>query len=579
MLRMGPWEQTAMSVAAVTRQLFLDDVTHNVSATFLGLTVGCARCHDHKFDPIPTKDYYRLQSVYAPVQFETRKVAFLPSENTADFEKEIARVETSLKKFKDRLQELTRKHDRAVKEYLKEKGFATLKDTPLNERPPKNLGLGPMDESMEKTLRKRIEYCERELQRYKPQAFSVSSGGLENPVPTPVLNVLVGGSLEAPGEAVTPGALMAAVNKGRPEYSAAAEKLIAKTDSGRRLSLATWIANPENPLPARVMVNRIWQWHFGQGIVGTPNNFGKMGKKPTHPELLDWLAQYFVEHGWSVKEVHRLIMRSATYQQSAANLDGTARPANSQEVDSENKLLSHFPPRRLTAEELRDTMLAVSGELSATMGGPPVFPEINLEAALQPRHIMGGLAPPYRPSSLREQRNRRTIYTVQIRTLINPMLQVFNEPVTDVSCERRDSTTVTPQVFALFNGQCAHDIALAMAARLQRLSRSRPAQIEHAFRLAYGRAPSELERQMCSRHLDEMTEQHWKIKPVNFEFPKRLIQPMMEEFTGEPFEFEEDWNMTNYEYNLQPAEVTAETRALADLCLVMLNSNEFVYVY
>src|SRR5439155_25994018 len=167
------------------------------------------------------------------------------------------------------------------------------------------------------------------------------------------------------------------------------------------------------------------------------------------------------------------------------------------EVDPQNNLLWHFPPRRLTAEELCDGMLAVSGELSRTMGGPPVFPEMNLEAALQPRHIMGGLAPPYKPSPKREQRNRRTIYSVQIRTLINPMLQVFNEPVTDVSCERRDSTTVTPQVFALFNSQCAHDMSLAMAARLQKFSRSRSMQIEQAFRLAYGRLPNEAEKQMC----------------------------------------------------------------------------------
>src|SRR5207249_343600 len=151
---------------------------------------------------------------------------------------------------------------------------------------------------------------------------------------------------------------------------------------------------------------------------------------------------------------------------------------NPQEIDPENKLLWHFPPRRLTAEELRDAMLAVSGELSSTMGGPPVYPEINLEAALQPRHIMGSLAPPYKPSPKREQRNRRTIYTVQIRTLMNPLLQVFNEPSTDLTCERRDSTTVTPQVFALFNSQCAHDLALAMANRLSRTSRSRPKQVE-----------------------------------------------------------------------------------------------------
>ena len=599
LLRMGPWEQTAMSVAAVTRQLFLDDVTHNVSATFLGLTVGCARCHDHKFDPIPTRDYYRLQGVYAPVQFETRKAPFLPGENTRDFDQEIARVRTSLTNLQARLQTITRKHDHAVKAFLKEGGFPALKEVPLNERPPRNLGLTATDESIEKTLRKRIEYCERESQRYQPLAFSVSSGGLEKPVPTPTLNVLIGGSLESPGEPVTPGVLTAVVNRGRADYASASEELIPQTDSARRLALARWIASPENPLTCRVIVNRIWQWHFGQGLVATPNNFGKMGKKPINPELLDWLARCFIEHGWSIKEMDRLIMRSATYQQSASPEESRSRGRQSahsssvqdqrrltsaatnasQDLDPENKLLWHFPPRRLTAEELRDSMLLVSGELSTTMGGPPVFAEINLEAALQPRHIMGSLAPPYKPSPTREQRNRRTIYTAQIRTLINPMLQVFNEPVTDISCECRDSTTVAPQVFALFNSQCSHDLALAMAARAQKMSHSRSRQIEAAFRLAYGRPPTSREKQMCSQHLDRMTERHRHTQPVRFEFPAKVVRPMIEELTGEPFEFEEVWDMSNYEYNLQPTDVTAETRALADLCLVILNSNEFVYVY
>jgi hypothetical protein len=228
---------------------------------------------------------------------------------------------------------------------------------------------------------------------------------------------------------------------------------------------------------------------------------------------------------------------------------------------------------------VRDGMLLVSGELSTMMGGAPVFPEFNLEAALQPRHIMGSLAPPYKPSPTREQRNRRTIYAVQIRTLMNPLLQVFNEPTPDFSCERRDSTTVTPQVFALFNSQNAHDLALAMADRVRKLSRSQAGQIETAFRLAYGRLPSDHERQLCHTHLAGMSERQRNTKPERFIFPKQVVQPMIEELTGDPFEFEEDWSMSGYEYNLQPTEVTAETRALADLCLVLLNANEFVYVY
>jgi hypothetical protein len=224
-------------------------------------------------------------------------------------------------------------------------------------------------------------------------------------------------------------------------------------------------------------------------------------------------------------------------------------------------------------------MLLVSSELSDTRGGPPVFPEINLEAALQPRHIMGSLAPPYVPSPTRGERNRRTIYTAQIRSLVNPMLEVFNCANSAMSCERRDATTVTPQVFALFNSQCAHDSALALAARLTKTSRSPSKQIDQLYLLAYGRKPTAAEKKLCSKHLDKMAVEQSKAKPVDSEFPKKITRTMVEELTGETFEFQEDWELTEYDHNLRPSEVPAQTRALADLCLVVLNSNEFVYLY
>ncbi|MGZ4974883.1 MAG: PSD1 and planctomycete cytochrome C domain-containing protein, partial [Limisphaerales bacterium] len=437
MLRMGPWEQTAMSVAAVTRQLFLDDVTANIGAAYLGLTTGCAKCHDHKFDPIPTRDYYRLQSIFAPTEFESRKVPFQPWENATDLSGAIARVERQLGGLQERVQQIRKKHQHAVNQFLKEKGFKNLKEVPEGMRPPRELGLTSTEQSVEKTVQKRIEYLERESKRYQPLAFSVSSGGNEVNVATPVLHILQGGALESPGDAVTPG-LISAVYHSDDARNATDWNTVPQTPDGRRLKLAKWIASPENPMTARVMVNRIWQYHFGKGLVETANNFGKMGKRPTHPELLDWLANYFVQHHWSVKEMHRLIMRSYTYQQSTTPFDEAA----TKREDAEEKLLTHFAPRRVTAEELRDSILSVSGELSETRGGPPVFPEINLEAALQPRHIMGSLAPIYLPSPTREQRNRRTVYAVQIRSLLDPMLEVFNCPNTTTSLEKRETTIV-----------------------------------------------------------------------------------------------------------------------------------------
>ncbi len=575
MLRMGPWEQTAMSVAAVTRQLFLDDVTSITGAAYLGLTTGCARCHDHKFDPIPTRDYYRLQSCFAPAQFELRKVDFLPGENTKNFDEQLARTEAAKKKLEERSQAIQKKHGDAVKAWLKENKYAALKDVPTQQRPQKDLGLTSTDQSIEKTLRKRIEYLEREEQRFKPQGFSISSGGLgTNKMETAVIHILPGGALESPTDPVTPGVLSAVFNsddgKAPTEWNT-----IPEATEGRRLKLAKWIASPENPLTARVMVNRLWQNHFGKGLVKSANNFGKMGDRPTHPELLDWLANYFVEHNWSVKEMHRLIMRSYAYQQSATPADAEVL----KKADPEEKLISHFLPRRMTAEELRDSMLAVSGELNSEMGGPPIFPEINLEAALQPRHIMGSMAPPYKPSLTRAERNRRTIYSVQIRSLINPMLQVFNSAATETSCERRDQTTVTPQAFALFNSQTANDAALAMAEHISKNVRSSSKQIEQAFQLAYGRKPSKNESATCLKHLQKMKAEHEKNAPQDFKFPEKVIRSMVEELTGEQFDFEEHWDLAGYEYNLQPSQVSAETRALADLCLVVLNSNEFVYIY
>ncbi|MBX6312343.1 MAG: DUF1553 domain-containing protein, partial [Isosphaeraceae bacterium] len=574
-LRMGPWEHTGMSVAAVTRQLFLDDVTHNTVTTFLGLTMGCARCHDHKFDPIPTRDYYRVQAVFAPVQFEEAPTPFLPSENINGFEREIEHVREKIRKDEERLRAIKAKADAARQALLDKYGVSSIKDLPEEVRPKDNrYGLTEADQERERVYRKRLELLNRELKRYQPLAFSVSSGGRKEQVPTPEVAILIGGSLESPGEKVTPGVL-SAVARIAEARSEAEEEAIPTADLGRRLALARWIARPDHPLTARVMVNRIWQYHFGKGLVETSNNFGKMGKRPTHPELLDWLATFFVEHGWSIKAMHRLIMKSAAYQRAADHPE----MEKIRTADPDNTLLAYFPPRRLTAEELRDAILAVSGELSPTAGGPGTFPEMNRDVALQPRQIMGTIAPAYEPSPRREQRHRRTIYTVQRRNLVNPFQEVFNAADMNVSCERREATTVAPQVFALFNGEFVHDMALAMARRLECLSRDPAGQIDHAFRLAYGRTPSDRERTLCLEHLAAMREQHRAIEPKPETLPDRIVRSHIGELTGARFEFVEDWDLAHLEPNLKPWDVPPETRALAELCLVLLNSNEFVYLH
>jgi hypothetical protein len=345
---------------------------------------------------------------------------------------------------------------------------------------------------------------------------------------------------------------------------------------GRRLALAKWIAHPENPLTARSIVNRVWQYHFGKPLAGNPNNFGVKGRKPTHPKLLDWLAADFVENGWRLKRLHKQIMSSRTYQQSGKHPE-LEKLSN---VDPNNDLFARFPTRRLTAEELRDGMLMVTGELNAAAGGLPIMPEMNMEVALQPRMIQFSLAPAYQPSPRPEERNRRSIYAYRIRGLANPFLETFNQPNPNDSCEERDAAAVSPQAFTLLNSDLVTDRSLAFALRLEREGKTLEKQIERAFHLAFGRKPTAKERDRMTAYVFQMRKYHAGVKPEPVKYPTKITRSLVEEFTGEPFEYEEILPVyENYVRDKKAADVGANTRALADLCLLLFNSNEFIYVY
>ncbi|QOV88894.1 PSD1 and planctomycete cytochrome C domain-containing protein [Humisphaera borealis] len=597
-LRMGPWEHTGMTVAAVTRQQFLDDVTHSVGVTFLGQGLRCASCHDHKFDPVPTKDYYRIQAVFGSTQFAERDVPFLPVENVSGFEAQRKVVEQRLAQLNVGKAELKRRADEGLAAFLKEKGVAKVEDLPQDQRPKKDYlgstaGISNLDLSLRKIYQKSDAYLERELLRFDPLAFSVYSGPANNytsvkarnPIPgkqqmakaaVQKVHILTGGSVESPAAEVTPGVL-SVVDGSNDTVQPSEWNTIPTTAEGRRLRFARWVASPKNTLTARVIVNRIWQQHFGHGLVPTPNNFGKMGGKPTHPELLDHLATWFMDNGWSIKKLHRYIMASATYQQSPT--PPRVAGVDVQAIDPKNQLLAYFPPRRLSAEEIRDSILAVSGELNPEAGGPGVFPEINWEVAMQPRHIMGSVAPAYIPSATPKERNRRTIYAFRYRTLPDPMLEVFNRPGSEMSCEKRDETTVTPQVFALFNSQFTASRSLAMAANVSKTGDAIEAQMDVAFRRVFGRAPTADERAACLSHYQKMLDHHRKTAPVAAKLPSHVERHMVEELTGEPVVWQEDLGvLKSYQQDLQPTQVSAEVRALAEVCLVLLNSNEFLYV-
>ncbi len=461
----GPFEMTAMTAAAVARQMWLDDVVNSVGVTFLGQELRCAKCHDHKFDPIPTRDYYAMQALFAATE-----------------------------------------HHVKAGEY--------------NVRPR------------------------------PPQA----------------VHVLRGGALDSPGEEVGPGLLSAL---GAPPVDPAPE--------GRRAALAEWIASPDHPLTARVIVNRVWAWHFGRGIVATPNGFGVMGAKPSHPELLDWLAGWFVAEGWSLKKLNRLIVTSETYRRGT----GHPQPARLDAIDPDGALLARFPPRRLTAEEVRDAMLAVSGDLNPRVGGESFRAEINWEVAFQARLAMGKILPPWEPEPVRAERNRRSLYAMRVRNLGHPLMEVLNRPPTELSCERRDETTVVTQAFSLFHGEFANERALALADRALReaggdLDKALPLVFRHAF----GRAPGGEESRRSRAHVEAMLAHHREHAPERRELPGRVTLSNIIEKTGEPevqtFELEA---LARYERDLQPWDVGPETRALAELCLVLLNSSEFLYVY
>ncbi|MCA9048136.1 MAG: DUF1553 domain-containing protein, partial [Planctomycetaceae bacterium] len=325
---------------------------------------------------------------------------------------------------------------------------------------------------------------------------------------------------------------------------------------------------------ARVMVNRIWLYHFGQAIAGNPNNFGATGKKPTHPELLDWLAAEFIRSSWSVKHMHRIIMQSAVYRQSGEHPQADLVLQR----DPQRQLYASFPPRRLTAEEIRDAMLAVSGELNPAAGGIPVRPDMNPEAALQPRMIMGTFAPAYVPNARPADRNRRTIYALKLRGQRDPLLETFNQPGSEKSCELRDASTISPQALTLLNGEETNDRALAFAADVLKRTTTEEAAVTEIFRRAYGRPPDPEESQATLQHWHQMERVQAAIKYQPREYPITVARQAVEENTGEPFTFTERlFEFEDYIHDLQPNETDARTRALADVCLAVLNSNEFVF--
>lgn len=591
-LRMGAWDP-AMVKKPEARQLYLDDVVNSVGQTFLSTTLRCCKCHDHKFDPIPTKDYYRMYAAFAGTQMAERDALFTSDENQAGFAEGKKQVQHLLDFAIEKKNQLVNKREAAARKWYEDHDLEYVahtdrKSLPDEMKPPRHVGLDHVDQGRLKVREQDEWIWNRRLERYKPMVQSVYNGPdpkllnarkLRMPnkpkkVDEFVSFIYTGGSIDAPGDKVRPGVMSAL---GVPVTETKRDPYIIDNElSGRRLAVANWIADPRNPLTARSIVNRIWQHHFGKAIAGNSNNFGSKGAKPTHPELLDWLAADFVENGWKIKRLHKLIMKSQAYRQSSrhSNMDSLLT------TDPNNDLLAYFPTKRLTAEELRDAMLKITGELNPAIGGLPVMPEINMEVALQPRMIQFSLAPAYHPSRTPESRNRRSIYAYRVRGQADPFLEVFNQPNPNESCEVRDVAAVSPQAFTLMNSELMSDRAIAFALRLRKENDSIEQQVENAFELAFGRGPSSEEQPRMTKYVHRMQDYHKTAHPPKSIYPTKITRSLVEELTGKPFDYVEILPVfENYTPDQKPADVDAETRALADLCLMLFNSNEFLYVY
>ena len=430
--RLGPVRRNAGNQeVASSRNEVLTERTDIVGTALLGLTVGCARCHDHMFDPIRQIDYYRLQAYFGASR--EANLVFDSESSIEDWQKATKEIATKMKSLRGEIK----------------------------------LAEG------EERQRLQAEHDELESQLPEPPpTLATVQNDTESPTQVRLLNR---GDHTKPLQPVAPrppGVLL-------PEDAPALPPDVGDP----RSSLAEWITSPDHPLTARVAVNRVWQAYFGQGIVDTPNDFGAMGGRPSHPALLDFLANELVAADWSMKRVHRLILTSSTYRQASHN------PANEdlgRQRDASNRLLWHGPRRRLSAEEVRDAMLSVAGELNLAYGGKSVM--LPVEDAL-----VDLLYDPtqWRVPADQSQHRRRSIYLLAKRNLRLPFMEVFDQPPLLTSCARRETSTHAPQSLELLNGPISNELAARLAARLDReAGRDLDGIVNQAYLLAAGRLPT-----------------------------------------------------------------------------------------
>lgn len=525
-------DETNQPVIELRRQETLNDITDTVGAVFLAMTYGCARCHDHKFDPILHKDYYRLQAFFANIR-EDDHLNLLSGDELAAYERSRSEWESKTAGIRREMRSLvepawkkradfyTIRFSKGTKEAL---ATPEAQRTPLQEllatkaMPQITYEEKDLLKSLKPEQRKRYDELQSELKKFdteKPPEPPLAQTIIDNGKEAPPTHVLAAGNWDVPREEVQPGFLSIL-----DATDARIEKPQGLNSTGRRTALANWLADPRNPLPARVMANRIWHYHFGRGIVGSPSDFGVMGERPTHPQLLDYLASSFVEGGWSVKKLHRQIMLSSAYQQSSAYR------AEAAALDPEDKLLWRYSRRRAEGEAIRDSMLYVSGRLNLKMGGPGVYAQL-------PPGTLSGRYSGWKTEKDASEADRRSVYIFSKRNLVYPMFDAFDAPNPQESCSRRFRTVIPSQSLILMNDTLVLDWSRSLAARLLNDGGLQPEQqVERAYRIVLSRAPKAEERDAA---LDFLRKQSTLL--------------------GE-----------------------SRDAALADFCHVLLNSNEFLYL-
>jgi hypothetical protein len=524
----SPNRDMLFKVEDVNRVETLTDYVDTTGAVFLGLTVACARCHDHKFDPISQRDYYRMQAIFVPAE-KTR--IFLQYDPARGYDLAENIRHAKLREIGDQLEAILKPYQKRLSDEKLAKLPADVRDAFATEEGRRT----PAQRAVVEENRKKISPGAEEvrailtpehaaaLHKIEVQLVGMFTGFKAGPFAPGVRDI----SREAPKTFLPAkaGAKPEAVNAGLLSALGGgdiSEPPVDATSTLRRKALAEWIASPSNPLTARVIVNRIWQYHFGKGLVSTPSDFGVRGATPTHPELLDWLATEFVANGWSMKKLQRQILLSSVYRQS------TTPSSDAQQRDAENKLLSHMNRRRLFPEEMRDGMLQASGALNLKMGGRPVVPPVDKEElyglSQSPDSMWIVTANP-------DEQRRRSVYMFSRRTFRPAMFENFDAPDGIRTCARRESSNTAPQSLTLLNGRWTTDESRRLGALICQGNPDSAEIVKQAWRAVLGRQPdaSELER-------------------------------------GQKF------------LQLQTSELGSMTAAASELARALFNSNEFLYV-